>query len=730
MVLAMALAVSAGCGSSRSPDQVAAFDPDSIPEAFARPSGALMWPGATRAVLVDSVGNLWNGAWLARAGGAVDGVVLPPPRTVAYEERWCPVVRWKRTAENVTWEFEAVALPAPTLGQAPIGARRLARAMNPKERRREQAIYAGWAPDRVDSLTLGSPRRLERIAEESVGLLVSMEMRITNHGMTPRQILLNVAFEPPGQRPPFMAADFPVSGSVAREWAPGAASDVIGWADFPHRGGEALDSKRLSPGETLVRRAVLSAYPISQVELSRWAQVPHRRRVDETRSFWRGQMNRGTRFELGDREVEDAIRAARVVLLACSERRGSRLVPLGNPFQYRDVWIRDGARAVQALAVHGYTVEARAMALAFQELQWPNGAFASQRGQLDATGQALWAYEQTMLRPSPDRNVAALADDARLAWQWYERVRNRGTGGAEGPAGMMPAGDPNDNEMVRAPLVGNDAWAIAGYRAAARLLRAAGRLPEAEQVEQSLAAYRRAFAAAAESVPSPDLPPSWVPGGYDWGNLAAVYPCDAMPADSPRALSLARRYWEPGGGAGLGHYANAGIAHGYVGADLGTWALLAGRRASADSVLESLLTWRTASGGAAETFGRDTRDYGTNLPPHATAAAALLALTRNSLVFDDGDRLQLTLGARERWWEHGRVQRAPTRFGLIDLEFSQTGSVAEWRWTPVPVTTELTLPAGTALAEDPPAPLARGRRPDVIEAPPGTGQARVTLRGR
>ena len=165
----------------------------------------------------------------------------------------------------------------------------------------------------------------------------------------------------------------------------------------------------------------------------------------------------------------------------------------------------------------------------------------------------------------------------------------------------------------------------------------------------------------------------------------------------------------------------------YAGADLGTWALLAGERAAADGVLEAMLQWRSASGGAAELFSRSSRDFGRDLPPHATSAAALICLVRNALVFDDGDTLALTLGAREGWWRGGRVKGAPTRWGIVDLAFSRRGEAVEWRWTPVPVWTALTLPPGTRPADRIESPLVPGARPDVVLAPPGTGRVSVRV---
>jgi hypothetical protein len=200
-----------------------------------------------------------------------------------------------------------------------------------------------------------------------------------------------------------------------------------------------------------------------------------------------------------------------------------------------------------------------------------------------------------------------------------------------------------------------------------------------------------------------------------------------LPASDPRCAALARRVWAEAGGTGLGTYGSRDSLHYYVAADLGTWALLAGRSAEADSVLAALLHWRSASGGAGEIFTRGDGAYGANLPPHATAAAALVSLVRNALVFDDGDSLQLTLGARERWWAHGQVLRAPTRWGSVDLSFDASPTTAHWEWTPVPVWTALHLPAGSRAASPPAAPLVLAPSGEIVLAPPGTARAEIAL---
>jgi len=682
VVCGAALGLASGCAwpGKGANERSLAFEPDSIPEAYARSTAALMVPGATRSFQITPAGDLYNGAWRVRIHPAAEGESAAAPRRIAYLDRWLPVAAWTRRSGDVAWRFEAVAFPGPAVRDS--------------------------------------------------GLIASLLVEATNHAAVPRRATLSMSLEPPETDPVFVAWDAPETPWPPLAWGAGAERDTVyAWsAEAPSAQPSATrtTSWSLAAGQTVRHRVLVPAYPMAAAALARLARSAHAARVDQARREWKEALDRGTHFELGDPEVERALDAARVMLLSCRERRGAGWVPIGGPFHYRDVWLRDGARLIAALAVAGHTREARELAEGFMQFRWPQGAFLSQRGQPDGTGEALWTFEQAVLRPAPSESLSRYVAAARQAWQWYEWQRNFGrqAGWALGP--LMPYAEPRDAELVRAQLVGTDAWALAGYRATARLMRAAGLEAEAAAVDRSRASYAADFEAALGRTGSRDIPPSWQEVGRDWGNLAVGWPCAALPADHPRLAALARRAWAEAGGAGLVTYGHRDSLHGYVGADLGTWALLAGRRAQADSVLAALLHWRNASGAAAELFSR-AGDFGRNLPPHPTSAAALVALVRNALLFDDGDTLALTLGARERWWRGTRVTRAPTRWGLIDLEFHRDGDAASWRWTPVPVWTALTLPPGTFLAGDPPAPLTRGST-TVVLAPPGTREARVAVR--
>jgi hypothetical protein len=675
-VALLALAV-AGCGRT-APEpgtNFATVSPDSIPDAYARPSGALIAAGATRAFQVDEHGDLYDGEWKVVFAPRADGRVADPPHTIAALDRWRPVLQWVRHAGDVQWEFEAVAVPET------------------------------------------GPR--------DTVLVVSLMVRARNTGSTARQVELSVTLARPDTNPVFVAWDAREDPRVPLRWASGTARDTaLAWCGEAVTGPTFTTATTLAPGAVFERRLLLPTYPTADHLLARNARFPHARRVSEALQAANAALAGGTSFALPDSEVVSALNAARLLLLVCRERRGDVWLPIGNPFQYRDVWLRDGARVAHALAISGYGAVARSMMEGFAHYQWPNGAFLSQRGQLDGTGQALWAFEQVLMRGGRPEELDPYIAAGERAWHWIEWQRAAGRASGLPYGTMLPFADPRDGELVRAQLTGNDAWAIAGERALERMLRARGQVATADSVARDRARYTADFVAVLDRDRRSFIPPSWQGVGRDWGNLAVGWPCAVLPPADPRLAATARRAWAQAGEVGLTVYGDRDSLHGYVGADLANWALLAGSTAPADSMLDAMLHWRTASGTAAELFTR-AGDFGRNLPPHPTAAAALVTLVRNQLLYDDDDTLRLTLGARRTWWQGSQVKGAPTWWGPIDLEFRLDADQANWRWTAVPVWTSLTLPPGTRLTSPPAAPLvARGNR---VLAPPGTHEANVRV---
>jgi len=670
--------MAAGCRSSGPPPR--AWDPDSALDAFARPSGALVWPGLTRSFLVTPAGALENGLWRVRFDFSAGLGQLAPagsPVRIASEGRWRPPLRWNRVANGVRAEFEAAAFPA-------------------------------------------------RSSMDSV-LAVTLRVRLVNTADAPREARLTAALVPGDDAMLFVATSGETPAPRLTRWAAGALRDsCLGWSDLSPRDSLAQGAWRLAPHEARAVRFVLVAAPLSGAEVAEVARVPHARRVEDARRYWSDEIARGTQLELGDPEAEAAYRAAQVILLACREHVRNRWLPIGNPFQYRDLWIRDGARLISALAVSGHEHEALALANGMAELQWRQGPYLSQRGQLDGTGQALWAIEQADSRLHETGASAAFARHALDAISWFEAQRQLGRQAGWPLARLLPFAEPRDGELATAPLVGNDLWALAGYRAAARVCGAAGRPADSLAIERARSAYLADFLGGLSRARSSDIPPCWMGAGRDWGNLVAAWPAGVLAPGDPRCARLARRLWARAGGAGLLCYGSDDSLQTYVGADLGVWAMLDDRPLAADSVLAAMLAWRDASGAGAELFSRAHRDFGQNLPPHPTSAAALIAVMRNALIFDDSDTLSLTLAPLASWWRGARVSRAPTRWGDLDLSFSRDANRARWSWTPVPVWTRLRVPPGTTLAGAPAAPLAADG-PHFVLAPPGVRTAEASL---
>jgi hypothetical protein len=290
--------------------------------------------------------------------------------------------------------------------------------------------------------------------------------------------------------------------------------------------------------------------------------------------------------------------------------------------------------------------------------------------------------------------------------------------------GLLPFAEPRDGELVSASLVGNDAWGIAGCRAAATLALLAGDsllIREARAAERD---YRATFLAALARIARPDVPPSWEGPGRDWGNASAGYPTRALPPDDPRLAALARRMESRAAPSGLVCYGPDDTLHSYLGADLAQSALQAGRPAEARRYLAGLLAASSSTLGQAETASREG-GFGPNLPPHATAAATLVDLLRNMILCDDRDTVEIAAGASLEWWQGTRLDPAPTRFGMTRVSLDRPAAdVLHATLGPLPVPVRVRVPEEVRAVEVRTA-GARISGP-WIEVPAGAGE--VTFR--
>jgi hypothetical protein len=702
LAVSLALGLLAGCGGRKQDAgpqvTVAPGAPHLLPEHYQHSIAALGWPGAKRAFQVGH-GSVVFGGDAAIEWWVPGAEVETTP--VYFEQDGVPVAHWTMTAPEHRIEFEAAAAPLDMLGDT--------------------------------SLVLSVRATLTRTAAGTGE--VRFEARVRDRPDGPHWTPWDAV------TPPEHDAGWQKHGAFFDGRLVAAVDDAANIpAGAPSRAKptrvesdtavalRAVCRATLARGESRAWHFVMPAHPVDADAADLRKAVDHEAIVSLARRAWRGWLDEAVQLATPDTLVNAAWRAALVTLIQSQEKFGDDWVSIGNPFQYRDVWIRDGARVVRALAVAGLTDRAKANAWAFRRFQLPPGAFLSQRGQLDGTGQALWAFEQVASLPPDPETAKRYLPMAREALDWIARER-RGTRLLEmRHDNLLPFGDPRDAELVRAQLAGNDAWAIAGCRAVVTLARRAGDDDLARRAYQQYEDYLGAFNAALKRVFRDDVPPSWQGVGRDWGNVAAGYPTFVVPHNDIRMLFLARRVWAPARGLALVNYGSADSLHSYLGADLAQWALLAGRAGLARGYVDDLLDHSSSTLGQAELFHRGTGGFGLNMPPHTTAAATLIDLLRNMVVSDSRDTLDIALGGDLSWWNGTRFAKAPTRFGTVDVVLQRPAGdelAVEWGTSAAPVRIRIPDDAVAIATLTPGTQLDGGR---WLHAPAGITRAAVRIR--
>jgi len=646
-------------------------------EAFARPTAALVVPGASRAFLLKSPPTLCNGEWQLRL-----------------------------QCEDASW---SAADRAPIRWSSQRGA------------------IAGWqfGDARLEWVITATTPPAARAADST--LLCSIEICVHNRGDASVEVDLRAILERPMPLP-FIARDaHRLLGRPLRWRANRETRELAGGASAPATDSVAHLRSRVAPGAVVRMRLVMPSHATSAGAVAAAMRRGHAEAAKRAVGFWRQKLASGARIDLPDPLLTGAWDEALVALIGCSEESGHRIVPIGGPFHYRDTWIRDGARQISALAEAGHLDLARQMAASLLEFRLPGGGILSQRGQLDGMGQALWAIAEVQFR-TPGSAAIAPTEAILDAWRWCERQRAIVRRVEPRADGLMPPADPRDAELFTGYHVGTDLWTLVGYRSARDLLLAAGESLAAARVESTRVEYEQAVLRHLAAERTPGVPAGWFDHARPWGNLIANHPARLLPAAHPRIRAMLREQWSHG--LGRVHYGAPDSMHSYLGMDLAVTALLDGSPAGWDSTLARSLAWRTATGGGAEIHSIAARDFGTNLPPHATSAAAVISLLRKGLVLETEDTLRITLGTRSAWWEAGfGLQSTPTRWGELDLRVRQQGDELHWELTALPVPMQFRGPPGVAL-ESVTSPAGARLVADIIHAPAGTRSVSARVRGR
>jgi hypothetical protein len=400
-----------------------------------------------------------------------------------------------------------------------------------------------------------------------------------------------------------------------------------------------------------------------------------------------------------------------------------------NKLQYNSFWLRDAAVITNAFDLAGLHDLARENLDFFPAWQHDNGLFISRAGQYDGLGEALWAIGQHALRAHDHDFAERMLGPVRRAVGWLQNERE------SEPFGLLPVGDPGDNELVSGHLTGDNFWAADGLREAILLALYDGHPELADQWSRELSSFvgvLRTRLAQAEARTGGWIPPTLEPnGGEDWGNLWAAYPEQVLSATDP-AVTATLRHARPRFREGIATYFHGRLLHDYLGFRVFETELLRGEQANLIDGLYAELAHTTSTNGGFETGvrRRGRRELDENLAPHGWFAAEYVTLLRNMLVREDGTNLVLMSALSPSWLRAGRtlaVHGADTLRGHIDftLQSIRGGAVLRWRGDLFPGT-KLHWPVPAAATDVRANGLTDGGRTIVL--PAASGRMRVHWR--
>ncbi|HEV3226519.1 MAG TPA: hypothetical protein VGZ52_06785, partial [Acidimicrobiales bacterium] len=256
---------------------------------------------------------------------------------------------------------------------------------------------------------------------------------------------------------------------------------------------------------------------------------------------WVAQSSGGLRFEVPDARLQEAIEANCRFLLVLHD--GADITP--GPSTYHRFWFRDATYLLAALDRYGFHAQAAEVLATYPDRQRVDGFFLSQPREWDANGCALWALAEHW-RLSRDRElleatVGAVAKGAH----WIERKRATKRRNDPELYGLLPAGVSAEHLGPFDYFYWDDFWGVAGLRAAAELLAAAGEHDAARAAGRDADSFWADVKASLGYVAT-RLGTDAIPAGprrhIDAGSIGSLVACDPlrlMAADESRIMSTA-----------------------------------------------------------------------------------------------------------------------------------------------------------------------------------------------
>ncbi len=425
----------------------------------------------------------------------------------------------------------------------------------------------------------------------------------------------------------------------------------------------------LKPGGSSVATVRVPFFPVEDAAV--FADADADVWLDRTVRYWKDTMSRAAHIEVPCRKATEALLAAHVCQLIANDHGD---VHGGEGF-YDQFYIRDGAYQVMELEEAGLWDAAKKAVALYLPRQRPDGRFESQKGQLDANGQAVWVLWQYYKMTDDRAWLESVYPKMRRAVDWTMKARRRAPAGSPF-AGVLPNA-PADGEYLwggQHHIVGYDFWNLRGMLCTADAARILGRKAEAEALMKEAGLYREAIDEAWKRTGLAHFPPSWEKAGTHWGNTETLWPTEIFERDDPRIAALSehvRGDFHEGFIEGtIQWHGHAPAIHPYMGAYTTMTDLTRGKHEDVVRDFYWYLLHSTAAHAFPEGIYEKKREAWNDTIPHVTGACNYAIMLRHMLVHEEGGTLHLLKAVPDWWLDDGqeiRIERLPTHFGVMAL---------------------------------------------------------------
>jgi hypothetical protein len=426
----------------------------------------------------------------------------------------------------------------------------------------------------------------------------------------------------------------------------------------------------LNAGETT---SVVFRMPLNGIDLSANAQVTSVANADydaqraKVVSFFQDRLSQGMQISIPEEKVMNTWRTDLCYDWMSIWLKDGMWAQAVNKFQYNWFWLRDATYIIRMYDLYGHHDIAEKCLQYFSTFQDSSGTFASQPGQLDGFGQALFAMGQHALLLNDKEFGQKVYRQFPAAIAWLKKVREADE------FHLLPPTNARDNEDIQGRYTGHNFWALLGARTAGRLARMLGHADDAMQDFAEYNSLKDALMKRIEEIcgTNEPIPPGLdVEGGQDWGNLIGLYPTEVLDANDERVSATLEKMHREKFAEGLMTY--KGRLHQYL-TVMETQNHIV--RGDQEKALEHFYQFLLHTGSCNEGFEWlavpwGSRDVGHNFPPHGWGAAMFNLMLRNMLVM-------------ERGGDGGLTPREIHLFSVISPEWAKPGDAVAFERAPI-----------------------------------------------